>query len=635
MKKIWKTLPLVMMAASPLVSAAEEDFNRALSAANSNNLGLLEQYRWSMQNDVLGYYPEYWALNKNLTTQPANLIISYAQRYAGSAMAEKLAADYVEENIKVGNYTAAQQLIDYVKNPDQSESCAIIYAQKKGGETTTAATRREVFFATDKQPDLCNQLAASMVHSNVFSQADKQTRLWALLRSGLTNQALGSASAAGVGLSYAQLQLIESNPQSYLWTAPKQTSTDFAYLIFALGRLANNDLNSAFYNVEQAAQGTPSEVQKYLYRTVAYIGGTTVGKNNFNSQVLEYFKKSEGYYFTPEEAVIYARQAIRFSDWNALIQAISHMTVAQQEEDRWQYWLARAYEKTGNKQYRKIYQELAAKGDDYHHLWAKSRLGEVLKHSHYAPSQQDYQRLAQNIHFKRAFTLREINAPVTYVTREWNWAVRQAVLAKDDGMLLAAAKRANDMGWYDRGIYAADRTLKQHNHSYRYVTPYLAEITTSSQMAGINPAWAYGIMRQESRFNIAARSHVGAGGLMQIMPDTARVIARNLGESYSAAVVGSASGNIRYGTQYLAMLLNDMYNPVVATAGYNAGPNRAKRWQPSQSQLEADQYAESIPFLETREYVKHVMTNMTHYGLILGQQNASIQQRMEPVPVRF
>lgn len=112
----------------------------------------------------------------------------------------------------------------------------------------------------------------------------------------------------------------------------KTNDVDYAYLIFALYRLANNDLGNAFANVQRVAQGTPESVQKYLYRTVAYIGGTTVMKNNFNREVLQYFDASYGYPLSPEEAEIYARQAIRFSAWESLIRAIDSMSVSQNKK---------------------------------------------------------------------------------------------------------------------------------------------------------------------------------------------------------------------------------------------------------------------------------------------------------------
>ena len=142
-------------------------------------------------------------------------------------------------------------------------------------------------------------------------------------------------------------------------------------------------------------------------------------------------------------------------------------------------------------------------------------------------------------------------------------------------------------------------------------------------------------MRQESRFVTSARSNVGASGLMQIMPDTAKYIARKLGESYSASGANSGDTNIRYGTWYMGDILAKLnYQPVLATAGYNAGPNKAKRWQPDFGQLAADQYVESIAYPETRGYVKHVMENATIYGSLLGQPK-SITERMGTIPAAF
>jgi len=478
-----------------------------------------------------------------------------------------------------------------------------------------------------------------MLTSPLMSTQDKQQRLWVQLRSGLSGQALATAQSLGMNLSLAQLNQIQANPLNYLWTAPKTNDVDYAYLIFALGRLANNDLGNAFANVQRVAQGTPESVQKYLYRTVAYIGGTTVMKNNFNREVLQYFDASYGYPLSPEEAEIYARQAIRFSAWESLIRAIDSMSVSQKQEDRWQYWLARASEQRGDAKSKTLAREIFKKlsvGDDYHNLLAKDRIGQRYQTipANTQPSNADAQRLSQDIHFSRAFALRNVNAD-NYVNREWNWAVRQAYLKQDDGLILAAAKRATEMGWYDRAIYAADRTVKQHNYSYRYAMPHQSYVVSHSRNAGIDPAWAYGLMRQESRFVTHARSHVGAGGLMQIMPDTAKLVARQMGETYNPAALSDMNTNVRYGTFYLSMIQSQLSNsPVLATAGYNAGPNRARRWQPENQPIAADQYTESIPLTETRDYVKHVMSNATHYGVLLGQGPQSITQRMQNIPFR-
>lgn len=622
--------------------AAEEQFNDALRAANSGNTALLDQYTASMQQDALGYYPEYWKLNINLGYQPSGQIVDFARRYPQSAMAEKLAADYVEEKVKQADYNNAQPVVPYVTNPDQAESCAVAQVRAKSGDPLVFAEFKDLWLSTESLPDACQSLGRMMLSSPLMSTQDKQQRLWGQLRAGQLGAALATAQAMGLNLSLAQLNQIQNSPLNYLWSAPKNNATDYAYLIFALSRLAQTDLDSGLSAANRVAENVPEPVQKYLYRSVAYIGGTSVLKNNFNRIVLNYFDASYGdLAFSPEEAEIYARQAVRFGAWDSVMRAIGSMSVTQQQEDRWQYWLARAYEQRGDANSKRIamgiYQRLAKSGDDYHNLLAQQRLGEAYsKRVQYQPTASDFRRLDQDIHFRRAFALKRINASDIYINREWNWAVRQAYLREDDGLLLAAAQRAADMGWYDRAIYAANRTINKHNDRLSYLTPHQNTVVSYSQNVGLDPAWAYGLMRQESRFVTHARSSVGAGGLMQIMPETAKQVAKKMGETYNPAVLTDMNTNVRYGTYYLSMIQGQLSdNAVLATAGYNAGPNRARRWQASTGTIAADQYVESIPLSETRDYVKNVMTNATHYGSVLGQGIQNIGKWMRAIPARL
>ena len=626
--------------ASISAQAADEQFNDALRAANAGNISLLQQYQSQMQNDALGYYPEYWMLNTNLASQPTSSITNFAQRYPQSAMAEKLSADYVEEKVKMADFASAQPVLQYVSNPDQAESCAMAQVRAKSGDPLVFAEYKDVWLTTNSQPDSCTGLGRMMLSSPLMTTQDRQQRLWGQLRAGQPGQAIATAQTIGINLSLAQLNSIQANALNYLWNAPKATKEDQAYIIYAIGRLADSDLNAAFSTARRAAEGLPEDAQKAVYRAVAYVGGTTVMKNNFNREVLDFYDASYGLPLSPEEAEIYARQAIRFNGWNSLLRAIEGMSVTQRQEDRWQYWLARAYEQQTDSKSKKaaqdIYRQLSV-GDDYHNLLAKDRIGQAYNNipAYSEATNQDAVRLSQDIHFRRAFALRNVGASDSFVNREWNWAVRQAYLRHDDGLILAAAKRATDMGWYDRAIYAADRTTTKHNYGYRYAMPHRSYVVAHSQNAGIDPAWAYGLMRQESRFVTGARSHVGAGGLMQIMPDTAKLVARQMGETYNPAALSDMNTNVRYGTFYLSMIQRQLSNsPVLATAGYNAGPNRARRWQPDGQPIAADQYTETIPLTETRDYVKHVMTNATHYGILLGQGSQTIGQRMQAIPLR-
>ena len=409
-------LSLVSLAVMTGTHAANEQFNDALRAANSGDVDLLQQYQYAMQNDVLGYYPEYWSLNTNLGMQPATAIIQFAQRHPQSAMAEKLAADYVEEKVKQADFGSAQPVLAYVSNADQAESCAMAQVRTRSGDPLVLAEYKDVWLTTNSQPESCTGLGRMMLSSPIMTQQDKQQRLWGQLRAGQSGQALATAQSLGMNLSLAQLNSIQANPLNYLWSAPKASNEDHAYLIYAIGRLADSDLDSALSSLKRSAEGTPDAVQKALHRAVGYIGGTTVMKNNFNREVLNALDASYGLPFSPEEAEIYARQAIRFGAWESVIRAVDSMSVTQKQEDRWQYWLARASEQRGDaaskRSAQNIYKQLA-QGDDYHNLLAKDRLGQRYNAIpvNSQPTTNDLQRLNQDIHFNRAFALREINAP--------------------------------------------------------------------------------------------------------------------------------------------------------------------------------------------------------------------------------
>ncbi|XID74464.1 transglycosylase SLT domain-containing protein [Alkanindiges sp. WGS2144] len=648
-RTLWATL-LVSLGLSGFYTAsgwaADSDFNSALTAANSGNISLLDNYQFAMQDSVLAYYPEYWKLNTDLATQSPQAILSFVGRYSNSAMAEKLAADYVEEKVKTGDIASARALIAYVSNPDEAESCAVGQVQAISGDPLAISEFNRVWLRTNKQPESCDGLARLMVNSPLKSAQDRQQRLWTMLRAGQLGNAVQVAQSLGINLNAVDLTYLASSPLTYLQNPPLVSSADHAKFLFALARLADTSVDMAASQLALFKSHLPIDVQRYGYRVLAYKASNSVMQNGFNPQSVSWFDQSYGYPFSDEEAESYARQAVRFNQWEAVLRAVDSMSLPMQQERSWQYWFARASEQRshdpqsqeqGRTAARAFYTNLALQ-NDYYGLLSRDRLGQSLTkldHS-YHPTAQDLQRLDTDIHFRRAFALRNINAPAAYSNREWNWAVRQAYLKHDDGMILAAASRANNIGWYDRAIYAAERTTNLHNYELQFLTPYREQVVQHSNNVGIDPAWVYGLIRQESRFILAARSHVGAGGLMQIMPDTAKWIAGKLGESYSSAALSNMQTNIRYGTYYLSHIQGQLSNqPVLATAGYNAGPNRARRWQPGNLPLAGDQYAESIPLLETRDYVKNVMTNTTYYALLFGRATPTISERMSKIPVQF
>ncbi|HEY4637647.1 MAG TPA: lytic transglycosylase domain-containing protein, partial [Burkholderiales bacterium] len=172
------------------------------------------------------------------------------------------------------------------------------------------------------------------------------------------------------------------------------------------------------------------------------------------------------------------------------------------------------------------------------------------------------------------------------------------------------------------------RTELLHDYRMRYPAPYRDVFREYAGAYGLEEAWVLGTVRQESRFIPDARSGAGATGLMQILPHTARWVARRIGyKDYSPKRVAEVETNVTLGARYLQHMLERTGHPVLASTAYNAGPSRALRWQPAQP-LEGAIFIESIPFDETREYVKRVMANTVHYALLLEGRSTPLKARL-------
>jgi soluble lytic murein transglycosylase len=209
-----------------------------------------------------------------------------------------------------------------------------------------------------------------------------------------------------------------------------------------------------------------------------------------------------------------------------------------------------------------------------------------------------------------------------------------AVRAMGDRELLAAAELARRAAVYDRAIGTASRTEHLHDYRVRYLAPFRDVFREAADARGLEEAWILGTVRQESRFIAEARSGAGATGLMQILPHTARWTARTTGfKGYSPKRVAEVETNVSLGSRYLHHMLERLGHPVLASTAYNAGPNRARRWQPAHA-LEGAVFVESIPFDETREYVKRVLANTVHYALILEGRSRPLKERLGVVAGR-
>jgi len=247
-------------------------------------------------------------------------------------------------------------------------------------------------------------------------------------------------------------------------------------------------------------------------------------------------------------------------------------------------------------------------------------------------SAEELKAIAANEGFRRALKFYQLGLRIDG-HREWNWqmGVANGGARMTDRQMLAAAEFARSSGIIDRMISTSERTREEFDFTQRFPAPYRDQLEEHARSAGLEPTWVYGLIRQESRFIEDIRSSAGASGLMQLMPATARWVARKVGMSdYSPARVTEVDVNLRLGTSYLKLVLDDLDgHPALATAAYNAGPGRPRAWRSSLARpVEGAIFAETIPFNETRDYVKKVMSNSVYYAMLFDDRAQSLKARL-------
>lgn len=330
------------------------------------------------------------------------------------------------------------------------------------------------------------------------------------------------------------------------------------------------------------------------------------------------------------------RVSLRYQDWPMILTWIAALPERERGSDRWRYWRARGMENTGKvHEARKFYAGLSLTRG-YYSFHAADRIGVsyTLDDAPVLVSPAVADSLERSDNVRSALELMAINRK-TDARREW----RSLVKRLDRVQLKAAAKFAQHQKWHNLAIMTVAKSGHYDDLELRFPLAYRSLVSRHSGSSDLDMAWVYALMRQESAFRPEARSSVGARGLMQLMPATAKYVARKTRTRYrKVAQLYDPGLNIRLGTSYLRIVLDDLNNnPVLATAAYNAGPHRVKKWLPPDQTMPADAWVELIPFDETRKYVKRIMEYTVVYEQRIGLTPTRLAERMPeigtPVPI--
>jgi soluble lytic murein transglycosylase len=365
-------------------------------------------------------------------------------------------------------------------------------------------------------------------------------------------------------------------------------------------------------------------VEHYIVRNLArtpgdaayaFVRGVEVGDSNGDLKV--------------HEARIHS--ALLREDWNQVAEWIAVLPQEERDTDRWTYWLARALEGEGDTVAARALYQKAARERSYYGFLAADQIGGdyQLSHSETPAAAGLVNQIADIAAVRRAaelFTLKRwIDA-----RREWRWAT--AEMGANE--LKAAAKLAEQRGWHDQAIFTLAKTGYWDDLELRFPMAYAELVEANAKLHDIDIAWIFAVMRQESAFMDDARSHAGAMGLMQLMPATARSVARKVlkRKPPRRKELFEPDTNIALGSAYLKQMKGELGDSaVLATAAYNAGPHRVTRWLPKQT-LPADVWIELVPFHETRGYLRRVLAYTVIYEKRMGLTPTRLRDRLHPVP---
>lgn len=629
MQVAWIFLSLLLLFSAPSwAKSNDEVFASAQNAYKRNNETALEEDVRELQanNYILAPYADYWLMLLRLSQASNESVLDFLHKYADFPFADRVRGEWLKQLGKRQDWDIFFQQLPDLRREDVAVSCYAFEGRAQQGDTVALAEAKPLWLSAKDQPDSCDALFDRMIRTGIIDEADMWARFRLALQEGKISLAKSIARRMP-GFNDANLKLLDrvyQNPQRAL--EKKTISFKSRYgqelNLYAFERVAKNQLDLAEdLWLKHDALFEPGD-RHYMWGRLALHAA-----KKHDPRALKWFALAGNTSLDDEQLAWKARAAMREYDWATVQAAIYAMPPKLQGEAMWRYWKARSLKEQRHvSEANAIFVELARE-HGYYGLLAEEELGAAVKApaSLHKASEAEVRAVRQVPAIQRALELHRQD--MRWESRsEWAWAAQQF----DDKQLLAAAELAFREEWYDIAINTAEKTQYTHDFALRYPTPYRDTMVGYVRDNELDEAWVYGLIRQESRFVSNARSHVGASGLMQVMPATAKWIAKRLGlsGSYRPHMINQLDTNLRFGTHYLRYTLDRMDGQeLMATAAYNAGPGRPKRWASSRP-LEGAIYAEGIPFTETRDYVKKVMSNAYFYAQQLGTRNITLKQRL-------
>ncbi len=504
-----------------------------------------------------------------------------------------LQCDQREAFWRTGQIDAAlQNFGDLVsKNTAVPKSCLWVFAQAlhQGNIAQDIVWERIASAFQNHNPDLATQLSTLLPQTEV-----KTFRIW---------------------------MQIYNNPK-YMLKAPKLTG--FMVLTGLMQLSADNPRQSAMtWDVLNNQYKFDPETQQKAIKIIAIALARI-----HDPSALVWLNTIQDKYMDNEVRIWRIRMALFAQNWSDVESNVNELPIELKKLPQWRYWLARSLASQNRiAEAENIYRDLSLHGDFY------GQLASVQLQQHPLMAVANYKVNAAQINalstipaLKRSYELYQLKW-IPEATQEWQWAIDH--MPQED--YLAAAELAMQWGWFERAISTVNLINDGSDIPLRFPLAYREPILDAALKNNLDPAWVFALVRQESLFMPEVKSSAGALGLMQLMPNTALLITNQLHIPFARSNLLDPRMNVTLGSIYLSHMLQVFNNNIIlATAAYNAGPGNVKKWL-SAEPMPADVWIENIPFHETRNYVRNIMTSMTFYEKELALPDTLASRMRNPI----
>jgi soluble lytic murein transglycosylase len=630
--------PTVPLVASPAQRGLMLDAREAFRKRDINRLTQLHDIARRDRNPLV-LWVDYWETSLRIPELSMAEAEDFLARWPSSYVQDRFRNDWLLELGRRSEWRVfAQELPRFRMNDDREVACYTLLIDQIAGKNVIDSAR-QVWLAQTEADEGCATMAQGLYNAKQFMPGDVWRKARLAVDANRPRAVLQAVSLFADGAINSVITEVLDSPQRYLMQRASANNRVQAELsLLALMRLVQVDAAAAAELMTMRwEKQLPPELASWAWAMLGRQAAVRLQPqaNDYFQQAARLARQAGVELEWPHETLAWkARTALRGDNgrprWAQVLQAINAMSPSEQRESVWVYWKARALQVLPAPAVqspvpaRQLMESIATQFNFYGQL-ASEELGRgvPLPPQPRALTPQERATATRNPGMDRALQLISMGMRAEGV-REWNYTL----IGMSDRELLASAQLACDREIWDRCISTSDRTRNEIDLNQRFPTPFRREVLAQSRDIGIDPAYVYGLIRQESRFIMDARSNVGASGLMQLMPSTARWTAKRLGLNLASEVVLDRDTNIKLGTAYLKLVLDDLGgSELMGAAAYNAGPGRPRRWREGPT-LEPAAWAENIPFTETRDYVKKVLSNATYYSVLLGNANPSLRKRL-------